>query len=171
MAEEATAESTEATSSGSMTKVLVWLAVVVFAIGGGLATPFLIAQMTAEPDPSDQNTKQVEPDPDEEVEFIEFDEITVNLDEARFSRFLRMKFAFQVPKSERVEIETIIKAKSVVFKNWIHVNMAEKSSEDLRGKFGRNRVAREMLDFLNQTLFDDGYERIRAVLFEVFTVQ
>ena len=81
------------------------------------------------------------------------------------------KRQLQVPKAEKAEIEELVKAKSVIFQNWIHVNMAEKSSEDLRGKHGRNRVSREMLDFLNQTLFDDGHERIRAVLFEVFVIQ
>ncbi|MFK7765634.1 MAG: flagellar basal body-associated protein FliL [Mariniblastus sp.] len=169
MAED-TSESGESKSSGSMGKLLIWLVVVVMAIGGGLATPLLIAQLSAEPAEVEPE-KREEPDPDEEVDFIEFDEITVNLDEARFSRFLRMKFALQVAKSEKEEIQKIIDAKSLIFKNWLHVNMSEKSSEDLRGKFGRNRVSREILDFLNQTLFDDGYERIRAVLFEVFVVQ
>lgn len=169
MAEQETDE--PQAKSGSMKNMMIWLVVVVFAISGGMATPLLVAQLTTEPSETKQETKNAAPDPDEEVDFIALNEITVNLDEARFSRFLRMKLSLQVPKAEKAEIEELVKAKSVIFQNWIHVNMAEKSSEDLRGKHGRNRVSREMPDFLNQTLFDDGHERIRAVLFEVFVIQ
>ena len=49
--------------------------------------------------------------------------------------------------------------------------MAEKGTEDLRGKFGRNRLRREMHDYFNKVLFEDGIERIQDVLFSEFHVQ
>ena len=111
-----------------------------------------------------------EPELDEEVDFIPFDEVTVNLDEARFSRFLRINFSLQVAKSQRKEIEEMVMAKELIFKNWIQIHLAEKSVEDLKG-FGRNQIRRELQDFFNKVLFDDGIERIQDVLFGEFHVQ
>lgn len=148
------------------------IVVVLLAIGGGVMTPFVVAKI-ATPSAKDgaDEKKMAEPDPEEEVEFIPFDEVTVNLDEARFSRYLRMNFSLQVAKSQRAEIEAQVKAKSVIFKNWIQIHIAEKSTEDLKGTAGRNRVRREMQDFFNEVLFDDGIERIQDVLFDEFHVQ
>lgn len=135
-------------------------------------TPLVVAQL-AKPSSANSGEEEAmaEPDPDEEVEFIPFDEVTINLDEARFSSHLLINFSLQVAKSQRAEIEAKIQAKSIVFKNWMQIHLAEKSREDLEGRFGRNRVRREMQDFFNQELFDDGIERIQDVLFEEFLVQ
>jgi flagellar basal body-associated protein FliL len=43
--------------------------------------------------------------------------------------------------------------------------------EDLRGAAGQNRLRREIQDHFNTVLFEDGYDRIREVLFEEFNVQ
>lgn len=150
--------------------MILMLMVVIAAIAGGIATPFVVAQLKS--DPSDKPAPApVEVDLEEEVEFIPFDEVTVNLDEARFSRYLRINFSLQVAKSQRLEIEEKVKAKSVIFKNWLQIHLAEKSTDDLRGKYGRNRIRREMQDFFNKVLFDDGIERIQDVLFDEFHVQ
>ncbi len=170
MSTDAEEESEAKQSSGMMMKLLIWLVVVTFAIGGGVATPFVIASFAS----SDGDTEQeemAEPDPEEEVEFIDFDEVTVNLDEARFSRYLRINFSLQVAKSQREEIEAKILAKTTIFKNWIQVQVAEKTTEDLRGKYGRNRLRREIHDYFNKVLFSDGIERIQDVLFREFHVQ
>ncbi len=149
--------------------MILMLIVVIAAIAGGIATPFVVAQLKS--DEPDTPPPVVEVDLDEEVEFIPFDEVTVNLDEARFSRYLRINFSLQVAKSQRIEIEEKVNAKAVIFKNWLQIHLAEKSTEDLRGKYGRNRIRREMQDFFNKVLFDDGIERIQEVLFDEFHVQ
>lgn len=149
---------------------LVWVVVMILSIGGGAATPIVIAGLgknVGEPDVE----KAVELDPEEEYEFIDFDEVTVNLDEARFSRYLRINFSLQVGKSQKAEVEKQIAAKKTICKNWLQVHVAEKTTEDLRGKFGRNRLRREIHDFFNEALFDDGLERIQDVLFSEFHVQ
>lgn len=163
-------ESEQPKSSGMMIKLLVWLVVSVFAIGGGVATPFVIASLTSD-DKTEEKAEMAEPDPEEEVDFIDFDEVTVNLDEARFSRYLRINFSLQVAKSQKEEIEKKIEAKTTIFKNWIQVQVAEKTTEDLRGKYGRNRLRREIHDYFNKVLFADGIERIQDVLFREFHVQ
>ena len=149
---------------------LVWVVVMILSIGGGAATPIVIAGLgknAGEPD----FEKTVELDPEEEYEFIDFDEVTVNLDEARFSRYLRINFSLQVGKSQKAEVEKQIASKKTICKNWLQVHVAEKTTDDLRGKFGRNRLRREIHDFFNEALFDDGLERIQDVLFSEFHIQ
>ena len=171
MSEKETDEAESPKSSGSLGKILLWLVVIVVAIGGGISTPFVIGQLDFTASETKATEKLAEPDPDEEIEFIEFGEVTVNLDEARFSRYLRMNFSLQVAKSQKIEIEEKVKAEKIIFENWIQVHLADKTTEDLVGKFGRNRVRREMLDFFNKSLFDDGIERVQDVLFKEFHIQ
>ncbi|MEL7497681.1 MAG: flagellar basal body-associated FliL family protein [Planctomycetota bacterium] len=150
---------------------LVTLVIAACAIVCGLTAPFVVAELAKPAAEETEGTTMAEPEVDEEVAYIAFDEVTVNLDEARFSRFLRLKFSLQVAKSQKAEIEAMVEEKSVVFKNWIQIQLAEKGTEDLQGKFGRNRIRRELQDFFNRVLFDDGIERIQDVLFDEFQVQ
>lgn len=170
MAEEAQ-QPEDGASGGKKGGMLVMIIIILLAIGGGIMTPFVVAKIAMPAAKDGEDEKMKEPDPEEEVEFIPFEEVTVNLDVERFSRYLRMNFSLQVAKSQRAEIEAQIKAKSVIFKNWIQIHIAEKSTEDLKGTSGRNRVRRELQDFFNEVLFDDGIERIQDVLFDEFHVQ
>ena len=167
---EETEESEAPKASGGINKLLIWLVVAVIAIGSGVATPIVIAQMRSS-DGAPEEKIAAEPDPEEEVEFIEFDEVTVNLDEARFSRYLRINFSLQVGKSQKADIEAKVEAKNTILKNWLQTHVSEKTTDDLRGKHGRNRLRREMNDYFNKVLFDDGIERIQDVLFREFHVQ
>ena len=167
---EESEELENAKTGKGMSGFLVWIVVMVLSIGGGAATPILIAEMGSKDSKADVN-KPAELDPEEEYEFIDFDEVTVNLDEARFSRYLRINFSLQVGKSQKLEVEKQIAAKKTICKNWLQVHVAEKTTEDLRGKFGRNRLRREIHDFFNEALFDDGLERIQDVLFSEFHIQ
>jgi flagellar basal body-associated protein FliL len=169
MATEETAEPDAAKASGSKMGIVLWLVMIIVAVGGGVAAPILVAQMGSADKP--EATENVLPSPDEEVVFIDFDEVTVNLDEARFSRYLRINFSLQVAKSQQLEVAKKVEAKKSILKNWLQVQVAEKSTDDLRGKFGRNRLRREMLDYFNKVLFSDGIERIQDVLFSEFHVQ
>jgi flagellar basal body-associated protein FliL len=150
--------------------LIVMMLVSVCAIGAGISLPLVVTQLSANSSPAEAEETMAEPELDEEVDFIPFDEVTVNLDEARFSRFLRINFSLQVAKSQREEIEEMVTAKELIFKNWIQIHLAEKSVEDLKG-FGRNQIRRELQDFFNKVLFDDGIERIQDVLFGEFHVQ
>jgi len=169
MAAEENAESDAPQASGSKMGIVLWLVMIIVAVGGGVAAPIVIGQMRSVERPEDEAV--VPPDPDEEVVFIEFDEVTVNLDEARFSRYLRINFSLQVAESQQLEVTKKVDAKKSILKNWLQVHVAEKSTDDLRGKFGRNRLRREMHDYFNKVLFNDGIERIQDVLFSEFHVQ
>lgn len=163
-------ESDNAAASKSKSGLLIWVVVMIVSIGGGVATPILIAGM-GEKNGKPDDAKVAALEPETEYEFIEFDEVTVNLDEAQFSRYLRINFSLQVGKSQQDEVEKQLAAKKTICKNWLQVHVAEKTTDDLRGKFGRNRLRREIHDFFNEALFDDGLERIQDVLFSEFHVQ
>ena len=170
MAEEPETTDDGDAASGKKGGMLIWIVVMVISIVGGAATPIVIAGLGSGDEKTDQ-ADVVELDPEEEFEFIEFDEVTVNLDEARFSRYLRVNFALQVGKSQMVEVQKQLDAKTTICKNWLQTHMAEKSAEDLRGRYGRNRVRREIHDYFNEVLFNDGIERIQDVLILEFNVQ
>ncbi len=167
---ENTNESDGNKKSGGMTKMIVWLVVVVVSIGGGFATPLLIAQLNA---PADPNAKPsvAEIDPNEAVEFIDFDEVVATLGNSRFSRYLKINLSLQVPKSKRQEVEKLLDAREAMLKNRIIAHVAEISAEDLEGRHGHNRLRREMHSFFNEILFDDGIERIQDILFRELQVQ
>ena len=169
MAAEETSDSEVPKGSGSKNSLILWLVVVIVAVGSGAAVPMVIGQLGSASDK--EPAKVAEPDPDEDVVFIEFDEVTVNLDEARFSRYLRINFSLQVAKSQQLNVSKKVDAKKSILKNWLQTHIAEKSTDDLRGKFGRNRLRREMHDYFNKALFNDGIERIQDVLFSEFNVQ
>ena len=172
--EELTAEQQK--KSGSKLGILFWLLIAVIAIGGGFATPIVIAKLSNETDqgPTGDNSnpaKTALPDPDEKSGFIDFDEVVVNLNDPRFSRFLKVSFSLQVADSQKAEIETLVEQKKAVLTNWLIAHIADKKIEDVRGKFGHNRLRREIHDVFNSILFKDGIERIQDVLLKELNVQ
>ena len=169
MADEENKEGDGEKKSGSMGKILIWLVVVSVSIGGGFATPLVIAKWNQPVDKADEGPDV--PDPNEEVDYIDFDEVVVNLGDSRFSRYLKLKFSLEVPKSQKVEIEQLIKAKKAVLMNRIISHISEIKIDDLKGAFGQNRLRREMHDYFNEILFQDGIERIKDILFREFHVQ
>jgi flagellar FliL protein len=156
--------------SGSMGKIMIWLVIVAFSIGGGFATPLLIAQLSQPVDES-QATQLAQPDPNEEVEFIDFDEVVAVLGNSRFSRYLKMNFSLQVAKSQKLKVEELIEKRKALLTNRIIAHVAEIDTEDLEGKFGHNQLRRKMHSFFNEILFDDGIERVQDVLFRELQVQ
>lgn len=170
MANEEQVDSDSEKKSGGMMKMLVWFVVVVISIGGGFATPLLVANLNAPADP-DAKPEVVEVDPNEEVEFIDFDEVVAVLGGSRFSKYLKINMSLQVAKSQRLEVEQLISAREAVLKNRIIAHIAEISPDDLAGRFGHNRLRREMHSYFNEILFDDGIERVQDVLFRELQVQ
>ena len=156
--------------SGGIMKIAIWLIMVLVSVGGGFATPLLIAKLNAPPEevvkPEDQA-----PDPNEEVEFIDFEEVVAVLGKSKFSRYLKVSLSLQVAHSQRIDIEKKMLARSAVLRNRIIAHIAETSEEDLAGQHGQNQFRRQMHGFFNEILFEDGIERIQDVLFREFQVQ
>lgn len=111
------------------------------------------------------------PKPSKIPAFIDFEEIIVNLDESRFNRYLKIVFSMQVAENHRGDIESLIEGKKAILKNWLISHLADKSLDDIKGKFGHSRLRREISDYFNQVLFEDGVERIQDILFKELNVQ
>ena len=171
MAEESETPEDGEAASGKKGGMLIWIVVMIISIVGGAATPIVLAGLGSKEESRPDIADVVVLDPEEEFEFIEFDEVTVNLSEARFSRYLRINFALKVGKSQMAEVQKQLDAKTIICKNWLQMHVAEKSTDDLNGRYGRNQVRREILDYFNEALFSDGIERIQDIMIIEFNVQ
>ena len=180
MSDEDKKESEEEAPKSSMVRDLaIGVISLVFGVGTGAVVPmFMSPAQEAEPGINEQVEKEdPKPEPmdipeaEEEVAFIEFDELVVNLNDERYTRFLTCKFSLQVAESQKAAIEELVTKKSVMLKNWIISHLREKELESVKGMLGQNTLRREIHDEFNQILFTDGIERIQDVLFEDLKVQ
>lgn len=105
------------------------------------------------------------------IEFISFGEVTVNLDEGRMNRYLRLKMSLQIEKHEKELVDARLKIQDLVLRNWLLSHLSDKTLDQIRGKAGQNMLRREIRNHFNTSLFPDGYDRIQDILFEEFNVQ
>ncbi len=171
MATEEKPESANEKKGGLLSKLVLWLVVVVVSIGGGFATPIVVAKLTGPAAPGTAPPAAVKPNTVEDVEFIDFDEIVAVLGKSKFSRYLKLNLTVQVAKSQRSVVEKKIAQRTAVLRNRIISHIAEITEEDLAGQHGHNQLRRHIHTIFNEALFDDGIERIQDVLFREFQVQ
>lgn len=189
------AEGQEKPSGGS---IVPWIAVGVISAGLGTAVPFLLAgqshaaagetkdgeesteHASTEAGDTHKSTKRVkafELPKEEETVFLPFgepdkdQEVVVNLDEGRMSRYLRIAITMQIPKSKEEDLKKRVDAKKIVLRNWLLSKISDLNLDDIRGAAGQNRLRREIRDYFNSVLCPDGYDQIYDVLFEEFNVQ
>jgi flagellar basal body-associated protein FliL len=84
---------------------------------------------------------------------------------------LKVVFSLQVAENHKGDVESLIEGKKAILKNWLISHLADKSLDDIKGKFGHSRLRREISDYFNQQLFEDGVERIQDILFKELNVQ
>ena len=102
---------------------------------------------------------------------ISFGEVTVNINEDRLTRYLRVKIMLVVDAAQEKMVDGLVQREKVVLKNWVISHLSDKSLEEVKGASGINRLRREIQDQFNSVLFPDGSEKIRDVLFDEFVVQ
>jgi flagellar basal body-associated protein FliL len=172
MAEDNDSSADGKKSGGLMSKLIVWGLVFVMGAGTGVAVPLLLlpSDSSAAGAAVDENRMDI-PEPDDKVAFVEFDEVVVNLNDSRFSRYLTCTFSLQVAGSQQQAIDKLVEDQNVVLKNWLIAHLRDKKLEDVRGKLGQNLLRREIHDEFNKMLFTDGIERIQDVLFHDFKIQ
>jgi len=174
MAEEqdttSTEESPEKTSSGP--GMIVWILLGVLSMAGGFAVPFVLPAAdsadTTEEESASPSTEESDP---EDLAFVPFGEVTVNLDEGRLNRYLRVSISLQIDKADEESIILRLEQRKAMLRNWLLSHLADKAMDDIRGASGQNRLRREIRDHFNTSLFSDGYDRIHDILFEEFNVQ
>ncbi len=160
------------TDQGHGRHVLVLYAgVAVIAAAAGYATAMMAGcSGNGPPVPPDAAPVTIGEDP-QEVLYVDFEPITVNLDEPRLARYISVKLALAIP-ADRADQETLglIESKRRVLSDWLTGYFASCSLEDVRGAVNMGRMRREILDAFNEKLWPDQKPRITQVLFTRFTV-
>ncbi len=170
MSEDGQANAETKKGAGSTGKLVLWFLVVTLSIGGGFATPMLLAQLSAPKEPDKKKAEPLTLDPNEESVFISFPEVVAMLGKSSFNRYLRLGITLQVAKSQQTEVETKMAAKMAVLRDRILMYISEITEEDIAGKHGNTQLQRQIQTFFNEILFDDGIERVQKVLFTEFQV-
>ncbi len=101
---------------------------------------------------------------------IEFESITVNLNDERLNRYLRINLVFQVVPSRQQAIEQLTERKRVVMKNWLIRTLSDITLDETRGKAGQDAIRKKLTTGLN-TLLGTEPDAIQDVLFTEFNVQ
>ncbi|MEW4490314.1 flagellar basal body-associated FliL family protein [Thalassoglobus sp. JC818] len=147
-----------------------WI-ILLAAVSGG-AVPFLsplIGDL-----PSDFSPASLANDTSENssrITYVPFGEVTVNLDEGRMNRYLRLKMALQVLQDDQEMVTNLAESRSLELRNWLLSHLSDKNLDDIRGKVGQNQLRREIRNQFNTVLFPNGRDRINDILFEEFNVQ
>ena len=138
----------------------------------GVAVPYFVPNLVATEATQDNSERMdnQEYSPDG-MTYVSFGEVTVNLDEGRMNRYLRLKMALQVEASEEVLIQKLVEEKQLILRNWLLSHLSDKTLDEIRGKAGQNMLRREIRNHFNTTLFTDGRDHIYDILFEEFNVQ
>lgn len=151
--------------------IVVWLLVALLAAGGGAVVPLALDGFAGTPKAAPKPINYGEMPPATAMTFLHFGEVTANLDEGRMNRYLRLKIALYIRKSDQELIRKAIAEKDLMLRNWLLSHLSDKELDHIRGKAGQNALRREIRDYFNTTLFDDHYDRIYDILFEEFNVQ
>lgn len=152
--------------------VLPWVIVGTVAAGIGAVVPFGVSMMAGHPQSPAKSDLPYETTPrNSAMKFLPYREVTVNLDEARMNRYLRLKIALYIRETDEHVVTSAIAKKDLILRNWMVSHLSDKELDDIRGKAGQNMLRREIRDYFNATLFDDNYDRIYDVLFDEFNVQ
>lgn len=137
----------------------------------GAAVPLLMLKESTPAAPAVPHSQRFEPLTPDRTAFVPFGELTVNLNEGRLNRYLRLKIALQIDKLQTEEVTKAVELKRLILRNWLLSHVSDKDQEEIRGAAGQNKLRREIRDRFNEILFSDGYDRVYDVLFEEFNVQ
>jgi flagellar basal body-associated protein FliL len=167
-------EATEDTAANEAPRkkggIVLWLLVGVVAGAAGVAVPAVMLkpapQADAEPAPTPYELL-----PADRAMFLPFGEVTVNLNEGRMNRYLRLKISLQIDKTQEKLVQEAIDKQGLILRNWLLSHLSDKELDEIRGAAGQNMLRREIRDQFNTVLFADGFDRVYDVLFEEFNVQ
>lgn len=170
MAENENAEQAENTSQAKG-GILPWIIVGVIASAIGAVVPIGLTMFAAPPaNPKTPQPYETTPASTTMV-FHSYGDVTVNLDEGRMNRYLRLRIVLHIRQSDEPLVKKALQEQDLILRNWLISHLSDKEINDIRGKAGQNMLRREIRDHFNSTLFRDSYERIYDVLFEEFNVQ
>ncbi len=176
--EPQTADQAPAGRSTGLLWMLIGAGVLAVAVIAGFATGRLLGgPKRAKADAAQEQTaypveQQATEDSAGEYEYVEFEPITVNLDEPRLARYIRAKITLAIEKKDQwKQACALIEQKRPELKNGLNLFFAGCSLEDVRGEKKLNRLRRQIQDLMNDRLWPNAKPMIDHVLFIEFAVQ
>ena len=157
--------------------VLPWVIVGILSAAAGSAVPLLMPAQAVEVEEAEVKKPSFELPKEEETIFVTFGEpkkdqdITVNLNESRMTRFLLVAITLQIPKSQELDFPKLLESKKAQLRSWLLSELADKELDDVRGAAGMNRLRRTIREHFNSVLYPDGSDMIYDVLFDKYNVQ
>ncbi|MDY3556844.1 flagellar basal body-associated FliL family protein [Gemmata sp. JC717] len=154
---------------------LILIIVCLIALGGGAIVPMAMGGVPpfgkkAEGEKDKDKAPKKKPT-ESKTAIVPFGDVVVNLVEERQQRYLRLKIAVLVDAEAEKEVTGMVTAKKAAVKSALIGHLAGKSTKDVSGSVGVQRMQRELLERIEEVLYPDGSSRIRAVLFEEYVVQ
>lgn len=150
--------------------VLLWLIVGFVGCAAGVSVAAVLFKQQEVPKPLPAITPY-EMLPADRAMFLPFGEVTVNLNEGRMNRYLRLKISLQIDKTQQELVQAAVDKQGLILRNWLLSHLSDKELDEIRGAAGQNMLRREIRDQVNTVLFADGFDRVYDVLFEEFNVQ
>ncbi|MCA9186640.1 MAG: flagellar basal body-associated FliL family protein [Pirellulaceae bacterium] len=164
------AEQTAEKPKKGLLSLLIWPVIGLVFGGAGFAVPMLAPGLFGAKADESQVEEKLEP-----VEYtpayMEFGETTVNLNSEKSNRFLRVNITLEFDKLDEKMVTETVEGRKASLQSWLLSYLSDQGLEETKGRAGQNRLRREIGDYLNSELFDDGYDHIRDVLFTEFSVQ
>jgi flagellar basal body-associated protein FliL len=103
--------------------------------------------------------------------YLPFERVMVNLNEPNLVKYLSIDITVQTDGKYEDEVKAVMKEKRAVLMTFLTSHIADKTTDEVRGKVGVNRLRREIQDNFNLLLFKDGHERIQDIFFEEYHLQ
>lgn len=130
--------------------------------------PEQVVDKTADDKTSDESSEK---DDEEEMVYLDFEPITVNLNEPRLGRYVRATLVLAMTVENSTVVMGVIEKRMPELKNWLTLYLSGCTLEKVRGPSNLNRIRREILDSFNQQLWPDQKPMISQVLFKEFAIQ
>ncbi len=102
--------------------------------------------------------------------YYEIDPITVNLDEPRMARYIRMAVTLAFKNDDFNQASKVLEQRKPELKSMLTEHLVGCTIEDVRGKQNFNRLRREIQDRFNERFWPDK-PLIHHVIFKEFAVQ
>jgi flagellar basal body-associated protein FliL len=148
--------------------MMLWILVPVIAGGAGFGTSRVMFPTHTETEVEDQSLAA--PNASDST-YVPFEDVTVNLNDQRLSRYLHVAISLQIHKAEEEEFKELLELHRPALRTWMLSYLSELSTDDIRGSQGQQRIRREIQSQFNSVLYSDGYDHIYDVMLEQFNVQ
>jgi len=161
-----------APSKGGKKWLIILVLLAIFAMGGGAAVPFILGAAGHGGGHSDNpKPKKSEPPVIKQVA-IPFDTAVVNLEGSR-GRYLRVKLLVATEIADEREVTELLAKQKPFLKTWLLGYLSDHSAQEISsgGKVALNRIRHDIGNYFNATLYPNGEEKIRDILFDEYLVQ